>query len=871
MLNWHALSARETSDYLSTDIETGLSEQQAEARLLKHGKNLPLQPPEDGFVKTTFKHLLRPLAMAIASLSPVVAVVAVNSERGGNWLESVIILLLIIAVCAERAARDVRARRSLNTLGSLYVPKTSVLRDGVADMLPNSELVPGDIIMLEAGDVVPADARLLYAYSLSCDESNAESGMSSAEKSADTLTDATAPVAKRINMIYAGCPVISGRCKAIVTATGAASTLGRAASLLGNEGMDSPAALVISPSAETYWRVGAAVCACLFALVSGLQRRSHDLSAIELIVTSVVLAFAASPSGLTSVISAIFARGALIMAKQGVVTRKLLSIVPLGGVSVVCTEKTGVLSLNRMSVERVWTPGGRLLPFGDSFCASTSELKLLEYGALCSDVIVDSTGEAIIAALVRCDVDCSRVDIEKPRVARIPFGSGRRLMTTLHKNGSGFLLITKGAPEVLLPLCSFFDRDSAAAICEQMCRDCLRVIAVAYRELDAMPEDIAPESLERDLSFAGLIGIGDIDRSDSAEAVAELEKAGVRVVMYCGEHSSTAAASAKKLGILRDGDEVLVNGQLAALSDAELEGRIRKCSVCARLTPEDKCRLIEAWQAAGETVAVTGSNIMDTMYYSKADASFSLGISGAQTTIQRSDMMLSDDSFSSVADAIRLCRSVCDNARSAVRCLLALCMGLLLASLMTVFVKGTSPLLAAHMLSALALGGAPLVLFYAYEPPDYSVMLHSARKKKACVPMKETAAVASVCGFFIAIVTLLAYFIGLRADVDAGRTMAFGVLCFSGTLCSVSMRSDRLIFFTGLRSNIRHTVAAAISIVAVALCMLFARDFFLLVELSFVQWLWITALSVGAMLGFELSKLLRPMLVQLLGLVEKSS
>ncbi len=867
MLNWHALTGRETAEYLVTDPETGLSEEQATQRLEKHGTNQPTGSGQKTYSRALMNQLFEPMSAVVFASASIAAVVAINDRKGGNWLEPIMIAVLALAICALRAWREYSAALTNYRQSRLNPLTVRVLRDGVADSIPARKLVPGDIILLSEGDIVPADARLLSATSLVCDESESESGMSRAEKSADTLTDATAPIDKRINMIYSGCPVISGSCKAIVTATGATATEGRSAALLENS--DRPQNVpMISSDAMRVWKVAVFVAVGIAVLAMGLLRRTHDLKAVELIVTAITLVYAALPTGVFSVLGSVFSRGSLTMARQGVVVRNLPVIPAIGGASVVCTGKTSILTTGRMAVGRIWTPGGRLLsPEGDELI-DAADRRLLEYAAICSDESSDAMGRAIVAALDQLSQESDQLNTRYPRIARIPYGFGRRLMTTIHRTSEGYLAVTKGAPDTLVPLCAFCDTETVTAICEQMSRDALRPVAVAYRLYDELPEELTGDALEQDLVFAGILGISDEERSDSAEAVEELSQAGVRVVMTCGEYPATAEAYARKLGILKSGDDTLTGAQLAQMSEVELNAHVRQCAVCARLSAEDERRVVEAWQNAGEVVLATAARVEDLPVSRQADASCSLGVTGHSAAQRASDAVLSDDSFSLISDVVRLCRSTCDNARAAVRTLLAFSMGELGAVLLSVLFMGTTPLLAVHMLAALLFGGAPLASLLAYEPPDINVMNRAPRRRKACIPMRETAVFAAVCGVIIAAATVASYAVGKPSNVDAGRTMAWGTLCFSQIFCAVSLRSDQLLYYVGLRTNTRHTALALASVICVILVLLLGQELFLLVDLTGVQWLIMIALSVGAMLLFELTKFLRPFIRQLAGLPE---
>jgi len=867
MLNWHALTGRETAEYLTTDPETGLTEEQAALRLEKHGDNTPHDSRKANLFNSFTKRITEPMSAVVFAAAIIAAVVAVNDRTGGNWLEPIMIVVLALAICAVRAWRDYSAAATDIRQGRLDPMMVCVLRDGVADRIQARLIVPGDIILLNAGDIVPADARLLSATLLVCDESGAESGITRAVKSADVITDATAPVEQRANMIYSGCPVISGNCKAIVTATGATATSGRTAALLENSG-EMQSVPVLSADAMKMWRTAVFAVVGVTILAMGLLRRAHDLKAMELIITGVTLAYVALPTGVQSVLGSVFSRGSLIMAQQGVIMRRLPVIPAVAGTSVVCTGKTGLLTKGQMAVERIWTQGGRLLSSDSGEPSTDAERRLLEYAAICSDEALDAMGGAIVAALERMSVESAVLNTEYPRLARIPFGFGRRLMTTLHRTSEGYLAVTKGAPDELVSRCPFCDTETITAVCEQMSRDALRPVAVAYRIYDNMPEKLNAEALEHDLVFAGIMGIGDEERSDSAEAVAELTEAGIRVVMTCGEYPATAAAYAKKLGILGEGDDTLTGAQLSQMNETELKAHVRQYAVCARLSAEDECRVVEAWQSAGEVVVATAAYAEDLSVAKQADASCAMGVTGHQAARRASDVILTDDSFSLVSDLIRLCRATCDNARGAVRTLLSFSMGELLTVLLCVLFMGTTPLLAVHMLAAMLLGGTPLSAQIAYEPPDINIMQRKPRRRTACVPMRETAVFSAVCGLIIAAVTMTAYAIGKPNNVDAGRTMAFGVLCFSKIFCSVSLRSDQMLFYIGLRTNLRHTIPAAISMIGVILVMGPLQKLFFMVNLTTVQWLIMIGISLFALVLFEVTKFLRPLLRQLAGLPE---
>jgi len=576
MLNWHALTGRETAEYLTTDIQTGLTEEEARRRLEKHGSNSSYTSGPESLFRAVVRHICQPMSAIVFSAAVIAAVVAVNEKKGGNWLEPIMIAILTLAICCVRGWRDHSAAVTNERQRQLGAPTARVMRDGLADTIPADNVVPGDIILLEAGDIVPADARLLTATLLVCDESEAESGIARAEKKADALTDATAPVDKRVNMIYSGCPVISGSCKAIVTATGATASSGRTAALLDSHEIAQPeeaarSVPVLSSDAMRMWNMGVAAAVLVCALALGLLRRTHDLKAVELIITCITLAYVALPTGVHSVLGSIFSRGSLTMAKQGVVMQRLSAIPVIGGTSVVCTGKTGLLTQGKMAVERVWTPGGKLLAVDSAGLGGDAERRLLEYAAVCSDESADAMGGSIIASLDWLDIGSDDVNIRYPRLARLPYGFGRRLMTTLHRTEEGFLAVTKGAPDALLALCPFCDKEAALAVCEQMSRDALRPVAVAYRVYQEMPPELDAESLEHDLVFAGIMGISDAERPDSAETVEELTDAGIRVVMTSGEYPATAAACAERLGILRQGDQMMTGAQLEQMSEKDAE------------------------------------------------------------------------------------------------------------------------------------------------------------------------------------------------------------------------------------------------------------------------------------------------------------
>ena len=512
-------------------------------------------------------------------------------------------------------------------------PSAKVLRDGEMRSIPSTDLVPGDIVDIEAGDLVPADCRLLSSASFKCDESALTGESVPVEKDAAVEIPDIAPLGDRLNMAYSGCAVSYGRARALVVETGMHTEMGKIASMLEEEEETvTPLQNRLAHLGKTLGFLALAICAVI--LVVGLIDR---LPVIDMIMTSVSLAVAAIPEGLPAIVTIVLAIGVQRMVAKNAIIRRLPAVETLGSASVICSDKTGTLTQNRMTLTRLFCGGHMIDDLGSPL--SEGALALVRLATLCTDGTVqvkdgkevhigDPTETAIVACALHQGLDKAELTAEHPRLGEIPFDSDRKLMTVIHLIEGQNIVIVKGAPDVLFERCISGPVEAAAAANEEMGRQALRVLAVAYKTIDEVPMDCRPEDLEQGLTFAGLVGMIDPPRPEAVDAIRECDAAGIRTVMITGDHVVTASAIARQLGILHDDGEAVTGAQLAAMSDEELYENIRRYRVYARVTPADKIRIVKAWQQAGEIVSMTGDGVNDAPALKAADIGCAMGITG---------------------------------------------------------------------------------------------------------------------------------------------------------------------------------------------------------------------------------------------------
>jgi Ca2+-transporting ATPase len=819
----HHETPAEVLAQLQVDPSHGLGADEAARRLAQYGENkLPEKPRKTPLQRFAgqFKDAMILILIAAAAVSFVVSLY----ERTGFY-EPVLILLIVVLNAFLGVIQESRAEKALEALKSLSAPHARVLRGGRESVLEAAQLVPGDILRLEAGDFAPADARILSGADLTSEESALTGESVPSEKDPRAVVPEDAPPGDRINMVHAGCSIVHGRATAVVTATGLQTEMGKIANLL-LSGSDTQTPLQQKLAALGKYLGIAALAACGVIFVMGL---AGGLPLMEIFMTSVSLAVSAIPEGLPAIVTIVLAIGVQRMARRRAIIRRLPAVETLGSASVICSDKTGTLTQNRMTLTAAFAAGaGVSEEIRDDNAAPVKDL--LRYAALCCDgtvsrdggevrLIGDPTETAILLAALQNGLPQESLHERYPRLAEIPFDSDRKRMTTVHRIDGRYTVIVKGAFDMLAEVCTAGDVEAGRRHNEAMSRQALRVLAVGSKEIDAIPDPATPEALESGLTFLGLVGMIDPPRPEARDAVAECRQAGIKPVMITGDHVITASAIARDLGILTEGDQAVTGRELSLISEEELDARVDGISVYARVSPSDKIRIVRAWQRRGAVVAMTGDGVNDAPALQAADIGCAMGITGTDVARNAADMTLTDDNFATIVEAVREGRGLYDNIRKVVGFLLSTNIGEVLTVLLALFFWRETPLLSMQLLWVnLVTDGLP-ALALGLEPVESGVMRRRPKPKHEGLFAGGLGGQVLLQGALFAALTLTGFFLGWRAadDIAAGRTMAFGILSMAQVVHAFNMRSDRSLFRIGVFTNPTLNKAAAVSAALVAL------------------------------------------------------
>ena len=608
---FHNKTKEEVISTMKTNVEYGLNEDQVKSKREIHGQNKLREKKK----KTTMQRFLdqfKDVMILILIAAAIVSFVVICMEQNwGELFEPALIVLIVILNAVMGVMQESKAEKALDALKNMSAPHARVIRGGKEMLIDAADLVPGDIIKLEAGDFVPADARLLTSASLKSEESALTGESVPSEKEANDVVDEKAPLGDRTNMIFSGCSITNGTATAIVTATGMDTEMGKIANLLdGESDIQTPLQKKLAQLGKYLGIIALACCAIIF--VVGLV---NDLNPLHMFMTAVSLAVSAIPEGLPAIVTIVLSIGVQRMVKRGALIRRLPAVETLGGASVICSDKTGTLTQNRMTITHAYVDGMDNAILLDK--ADNNIKKLINYGTLCSNGSVifkedgeqhigDPTETAIVYASHINGFTKEQLNAEYPRFGEIPFDSDRKLMTTINQFGDKYMVIVKGAFDMMAPRCIKGNIEKAKQITESMSADALRVLAIGYKEIDVIPETLTSEELENGLTLMGLVGMIDPPRPEAKVAVATCRKAGIKPVMITGDHVVTATAIAKELDIYRDGDMAITGAQLDAMTDSELDAEVEKISVYARVSPENKIRIVKAWQRKGQVVSMTG-------------------------------------------------------------------------------------------------------------------------------------------------------------------------------------------------------------------------------------------------------------------------
>ena len=799
-----------TQDDILTELESsasGLSEEQAEERLERYGENKLAEAKKTTVLQRFFQQLKDPMLLILLAAAAVSAVT--NALSGESFTEVFIILVVVLLNAVLGVIQESKAEAAIEALQSMTAAKCKVLRGVELKVIESSRLVPGDVVVLEAGDAVPADGRLLESASLKIEEAALTGESVPVNKAVEVIFDGDIPLGDRRNMCYMGSTVVYGRGRAVVTATGMGTEMGRIAGVLAQtEQEQTPLQRKLSQLGGVLSKLVLGICVFIFVfdlLVAG--DFSLD-SVLRTFMVAVSLAVAAIPEGLATVVTVVLSIGVTNMSKRNAVIRRLTAVETLGCTQVICSDKTGTLTQNKMTVIEHYGPVDKLA------AAMT----------LCCDAVYSpdgAQGEPTEAALVNFGAANGQIkpelENEQPRVAEAPFDSMRKMMSTVHKCGDSYIQYTKGAPDEVLKCCtSYLDsgevlpltdekRQEILSVNHAMADRALRVLAAAERRWDALPEDCSPANLEHELCFIGLTGMIDPVRPEVKAAIDECRRAGIRPIMITGDHKDTAVAIARELGIIDDASQAIEGRELSRLSDDELDRVIDKYSVYARVQPEHKVRIVSSWRRRGMITAMTGDGVNDAPSIKSADIGVGMGITGTDVTKNVADMVLSDDNFATIVDAVGEGRRIYDNIRKTIQFLLASNMsevvGVFVATLMGFTLLNPVHLLFINLITdcfpALALG---------LERGEPDIMDRPPRKASDGIFAGGLGVDIAYQGVLIAVITLASYIIGHCMEAghfawphgisDDGMTMAFLTMNMCEILHSFNMRSQRRSIFT---------------------------------------------------------------------------
>ena len=864
----YSQSREEAVQTLGTDPARGLNQRECQRRLEQYGKN-ELRPAKRRGLPARFFSQFQDL-MVLILLAAAAVSFAVSWVRGdGEYVDSLIILAIVVCNAVIGTVQEVRADRAIQALKKLSSPHAWVIREGRRQRVESSQLAPGDLVVLQAGDLVPADLRLLKSAELKIEESALTGESVPAEKDAGARCPQNAPLGERKNMAFASTGVASGAGVGVVAATGMDTAMGRIAHMLEHE--QSPQ----TPLQQRLKRMGKVmgvgvvlICAVIFLL--GLFQQRPPL---EMFMIAISLGVAAIPEGLTAVVTIVLAMGIKRMAQKRAIVRHLPAVETLGSTQVICSDKTGTLTQNKMTV--VAFSAAR----GEERLDSPAAQFALELATLCSDaqeVGEKITGDPTETAFLRaCKRGKGELEGCYPRVGEIPFTSARKRMTTAHRlPEGGFRLIAKGAPDVLIARCTQLlqggeVRPLTGAMKAKLLSDnsrlaerALRVLAVAYRDVSALPSD--DRESESQLIFCGLIAMEDPPRPGVKEAVTQCKRAGILPVMITGDHAATALAIGQRLGIAESSSQVMTGPELDRLDDGALSKKVFQYRIFARVSPEHKVKLVRAFQQRGMVVAMTGDGVNDAPALKAADIGCAMGKNGTEVAQSAADMVLTDDDFSTIVAAVREGRGIYQNIRKTVHFLLSCNIGEILVVFVAFLLRAPTPLLAIQLLWVNLVTDSFPALALGADPIQGNVMEQPPHKREEGVFSGGVGFAVAVEGCLVGALALLAYTIG-RAFFDydpaapaIGRTMAFCVLSLSQLVHSFNMRSEHSVLKLGLLSNRKLVAACGFCAFLMVSVVLFPplSALFQTTALTALQWLVVAALSLCPLLVVEGEKLL---------------
>ncbi len=880
---WHTLTSDAILKELQSDGDDGLTEDEARRRLAELGPNALPQPSPTS-----------PLKLFLRQFSGVIVWVllgaALISGLLGEWVDAAAIIAIVIVNGILGFIQEYRAERSLAALRNLAVVMARAIREGQSRSIPANELVPGDLIQIEAGDRIPADARLIYATGLQVQEAALTGESTPVTKSTVPIAEAEVPLGDRRNMVYTGTIAVSGKARAIVVATGIHTELGKIAALIHKaseaEQEDTPLQRRLQQLGHTLLWLSLGIVSVVFLL--GLAR---GVPLFTMFLTSVSLAVAAIPEGLPAVVTITLALGVTRMAKRHALIRRLSAVETLGSTTVICSDKTGTLTKNEMTVTTIYQAGEIFTLSGEGYMpqgqiqALSEQVKLetrpglealLRASVLCNgaelrqeggawNILGDPTEGALLVAAAKAGLRKDPLEQEAPFLGEVPFDSERKKMTIVRRTESGPVAFVKGAPDLLLRDCGgWMEKDGHTNVLtdeirreieaanQRFASQGLRVLGVAMRPLDREPEAYAAAELERDLIFLGLIAMKDPVRPEAKLAVKQCRGAGIRTVMITGDHKETAVAIAGELGIMEPGIQALSGIELDLLTDGDLAQRVERLAVYARVSAEHKLRVVRAWKSRGVIVAMTGDGVNDAPAVKEADIGIAMGLTGTDVTKEAADMVVTDDNFASIAAAVEEGRAIYDNIRKSIHYLLSCNISEVMVVLVATLVGLPLPLLPVQILWInLVTDGLP-ALALAVDPKDPYLMRRAPRRPQERVLERDGMFRIFGQGLLMTVITILVFVYSLYSmhqDLERARTLAFMVLVGVQLAHAFNCRSDRESLFTlGFWTNKPLLVAiAGVTALQVAIMVHpWSRDIFKVTQLNPEEW--ILAFAAGGVI-----------------------
>ena len=845
---WETLRKEEVLKKLNANEKIGLTKEEVEIRQAKYGKNKIKDKPKESFVIKFIKQF-NDFMIIILIIASIVSAGISYIQGENDYFDAIIIIAIVILNAIMGVIQEAKAEKSIEALKEMTPPKAKVIREGITKEINAEELVPGDIIILEAGNFVPADVRLIESFQLKIEESSLTGETEPILKDANKICRTKETLGDMKNMAFMSTVIVNGHGKAVVTQTGMDTKVGKIANMMiENEAPQTPIQKKLGQVGKVLGIVCLAICIIIFII--GIIKKIEPM---EMFMTSVGLAVAAIPEGLPAIVTIMLSIGVTKMAKKNSIIRKLPAVETLGSSNVICSDKTGTLTQNKMEVVEI---------------RAKSPSLAIELATMCTDcdIIYENgrikiNGEPTEVALVNKAMKEGKNKDElyglMPRIHEIPFDSNRKMMTTIHKIGNRYRIITKGAPDILLHRCHHIDENKVQKENLEMASKALRVIAIGYKEIDTLPNKIDSETIEKDLNFIGLIGMIDPPREGVKESVRTCKNAGIKTVMITGDHIATAKAIAKELEILQEGDKSIAGQELDKIPQEKLEREIENYAVFARVTPEHKVRIVKAWQKRGAIVAMTGDGVNDSPALKNADIGIAMGKNGTDVAKNAADMILTDDNFVTIVEAVKQGRNIYDNIKKAIHFLIATNIGEIVTIFMGLVLGLKSPLLAIQLLWINLVTDSLPAIAIGLEPPEKDIMERKPVNSKKGIFADGLWNKIITEGIMIGMLTLVAFSIGNKFyGVETGRTMAFIAMGLLELVHSFNIKSEQSIFKTGILENKFLIGSFVLGFLVQTIVVLVPNlaQIFKLVPLNQIQWFITLGISILPIPIIELQK-----------------